>query len=144
MKLVEYYYNLFNIPYLKFRVYAQGKLVTTIVEKDRGQVNVTNGKKKFIVSNDAECYKYEKMAKVSLYDSSSCMPYSLNYDTDEEIKPLKLRLETISPEELQAAMERQTVIDLMEIGVTDNSWVKWVAYAVIVIGIGYLIFNLIG
>ncbi|MCK9331269.1 MAG: hypothetical protein M0Q94_15440, partial [Candidatus Cloacimonetes bacterium] len=59
------------------------------------------------------------------------------------LEPIKMRLETISPEELQAAMEKQTVIDLMSIGITDTEWVKYVVYGVIAIALGYFIYNML-
>lgn len=140
MSIKDIYYNTLNINYLKVKVYAQNVLVKTLTIRDKGQNYVVFGKKKFMITNNMEDFKVEKKAKVYCYDTSSCMPFSL--DKKEVLNPVKLRLETISPEELQAAMEKQTVIDLMSIGVTDMEWVKYVVYGVIVIAVGYFIYNM--
>lgn len=142
MSLKDVYYNTMAKPYLKIKVFAQNTLVKTHVVKDNGQDSVTIGKKKFIITNSEDDFKREKFAKVFCYDASSCMP--LNAGKKESLTAIKLRLETISPEELQSVMEKQTVIDLMSIGTTDMSWVKWVAYAAIIIACGYFAYNLFG
>ena len=142
MSLTEIYYNTMGKAYLKIKVYAQNTLVKTHVVRDKGQDSITIEKKKFIITNNEEDFKREKFGKVFCYDASSCMP--LNAGENEAVPLIKLRLETISPEELQSVMEKQTVIDLMSIGITDMSWVKWVAYAAIIIACGYFAYNLFG
>jgi len=136
------YYNTIGKEFLRIKVYAQNTLVKTIEVKDNGQNYISYGKKKFIITNEIQDFKKEKRAKVFCYDVSSCMPFSNGKDKKETLEPIKMRLETISPEELQAAMEKQTVIDLMSIGITDMEWVKYVVYGVIVIALGYFIYNM--
>lgn len=143
-KFQESWYNNMNKPYLKIKIYAQNVLIKTYIERDRGQESVVKDGKKYLITDNIQEYKQESRGKVFCYDTSSCTPYRLEEGREEteEYKPLRMRIETISPEVLQAAMEKQTVIDLMSLGIDDKSWIKWVVYGIIIIAIGYFAYQI--